>query len=213
MKGYGVYNMKLLRETIRRLILEEVCAGATAKIQQGLDEIEKRDLVIEVHIFSNGYDIKLVNSSGSLVGQFEVATSRRCPAYITMYTDVDDYLKGTGIGAVMYDVAVEVATKLGNYLTCDRNSVSDKAKQMWRYYNASDDYEEFQMDTKKGDYTPDDKSDDCNQLTFHRDTEISIMDDPSTYKEEFMASPFTKAYRKKRITTIPCLGDRYKENE
>ena len=104
--------MKLLRETIQQIILEDVCAGASAKIQQGLDEIEKRDLNVEVSILIDGYDIKLLDESGSVVGEFEVSSSRLCPAYITMYTDVDSYLQGTGIGAVMYDVAIEVAALL-----------------------------------------------------------------------------------------------------
>ena len=207
--------MKLLRETVRKLILEEVCAGASAKIQQGLDEIEKRNLVIEVDIFrEGGYDIVLRevwDGSSRTVGQYEVGTSRLCPAYITMWTEVDPGFKNTGIGAVLYDVAIEVATKLGGYLTCDRGTVSDNAKRMWRYYNVSDDYEAFQMDTRDGDYTPTDISDDCKQTIFHRDTKIPLNSEPNAYKDEFMASPFTKAFRKKRITTIPCLGDRYRE--
>lgn len=202
--------MKLLRKTIRRVILEEVCAGATAKIQRGLDEIEKRNLVIKVDMFTNGYDIQLLEGN-SLVGQFEVSTSRLCPAYITMYADLDSQFQDAGIGAVMYDVAIEVATKLGGYLTCDRGTVSDDAKPMWRYYDASDDYEELQMDTRNGAFTPDNPADDCKQTTFHRDTGIPWNRRPDTYKEEFMASPFTKAYRKRQITTIPCLGDLYRE--
>ena len=201
--------MKLLLETLRKLILEEVCADATARIQQGLDEIEKRNLVIRVDIFTNGYDIKLLEGD-SLVGEFEVSTSKRCPAYITMFTDLDSRLQGAGIGAVMYDVAIEVATKLGGHLTCDRGSVSEDAKPMWRYYNASNDYEELQMDTRNGHFTPDNPVDDCRQTIFHRDTG-TFPEDPS-FKEEFMASPFTKGFKKKRITTIPCLGDRYRES-
>ena len=208
--------MKLLRETVRKLILEEVCAGATAKIQQGLDEIEKRNLKIVVDIFQEGgYDIELheVWDTGSrTIGQFEVGTSRLCPAaYITMWTEVNPTLQKTGIGAVLYDVAIEIATQLGGYLACDRGSVSDQAKRMWRYYDASDDYEELQFDTQNGDYTPNDASDDCKQTVFHRDVKIPWDTEPSTYREEFMASPFTKAYKKKRITTIPCLGNRYRE--
>tara|TARA_X000000950_G_scaffold7522_1_gene8215 strand:- start:609 stop:1235 length:627 start_codon:yes stop_codon:yes gene_type:complete len=207
--------MKLLRETIRKLILEEVCAGATAKIQQGLDEIEKRDLVIQVDMKGqDGYNVVLKQNGGPghYYGLYEVGTSRLCPTYITMWTDVNPTLQKTGIGAVLYDVAIEVATQLGGYLACDRGSVTDEAKRMWRYYNASDDYEAFQMDTRDGYYTPDDKSDDCKQTIFHRDTGIPSHRDPTAYKEEFMDSPFTKAYRKKRITTIPCLGDRYRES-
>jgi len=207
--------MKILRETIRRVILEEVCAGASAKIQQGLDEIEKENLAIKAEIFSDGYNIELLfvwsNGNSSVVGQFEAGRSTLCPAFITMYTDLDGDLQGTGIGAVMYDVAVEVATSLHGYLACDRNNVSDEAKPMWRYYDASDDYEELQMDTRSGYFTPKNPADDCIQTTFHRDMDIPLDADPDTYKEDFMASPFTKAYRKKRMTTIPCLGNRYSE--
>jgi len=206
--------MKLLRRTVRKLLVTEMaCAGATAKIQQGLDEIEKRDLVIEVEFVElGGYDVFIREAESLMtVGMFEVSASRVCPVYITAWTEVNGYLAGTGIGAVMYDVAIEVATKLGNYLACDRGTVSSDAKPMWRYYNASDDYESFQMDTRNGYFTPGDPEDDCKQMIFHRDTKISKGDDPSTYKEEFMASPFTKAFKKKRITTIPCLGDRYIE--
>lgn len=202
--------MKNLRQYVRRLLLTEVCNGATAMIQRGLDVIEQRDLRVEVYIGNYGYDVILVSGDGIKRGLFEVTTVEDCPAYSTVWTEVKGDLKGTGVGAVMYDIAVEVATKLGGHLTCDRSSVSNKAKRMWSYYNASDDYEELQMDTRNGYYTPE-TSDDCKQLTFHRDTKISRDADPEAYREEFMASPFTKAFKKKQITTIPCLGDRYTE--
>lgn len=210
--------MRLLRKTIRKVILEEVCAGATAKIQQGLDEIEKRNFMIAVDIFrEGGYDIelrkRLPKGLSQVIGQYEVGTSRLCKAaYITQWTEIDPTLQKTGIGAVLYDVAIEVATQLGGYLACDRSAVSDQAKRMWRYYDASDDYDQLQFDTWNGDYTEDDESDDCKQTVFHRDEGISWDSDPASYKEKFMASPFTKAYRKKQITTIPCLGDRYTES-
>ena len=93
--------MKLLRETIRRLILEDACAGATAKIQKGLDEIEKRDLYVVVDIFhEGGYDISLRKGnkiSGRVVGEFEVAKSRRCPAYTTSWSDVNPILQKLGL--------------------------------------------------------------------------------------------------------------------
>ena len=212
--------MKLLREAIRRLILEDVCAGATAKIQKGLDEIENRDLVIEVDIFlKGGYDIILRQGRGSnakTVGQYEVGTSNQSKAaYITMWTDVHPHLQKTGIGAVLYDVAIEVATELGGYLTCDRSTVSEDARRMWAYYNASDDYEAYQLDTPDGHFTPDDPDDDIGQKIFYRAERKTLgkymVGDPAEYKNDFMASPFTKAYKKKRITTIPCLGDRYSE--
>lgn len=209
--------MKLLRETIRSLILQEVCAGVNAKIQQGIDEIERRNLFIRAEIDGDrGYDVILEEApdgGGRIVGHFEVAKSTQCePSYVTLWTEVNAGLHNTGIGAVLYDVAVEVATQLGSYLTCDRKDVSDEAKRMWRYYITSDDYEQLQLDTLRGEFTPDDKSDDCAQSVFHDDEEIPMGEyEAWMYKDLFMASPFTKAYRKKQITTIPCLGDRYSE--
>ena len=204
--------MKLLRETVRKLIIEEVCAGANKVIQQGLNALEENDLRVVVSILgTDGYDVELKAPDGKTVGVFEVSTSRVCPAYITAWTEVNLKYRFDGVGAVLYDIAVEVATKLGNYLTCDRGTVSPEARKMWKYYNASDEYEAFQMDTRDGAYTPEDNEDDCKQMIFYRSTEFSTKDDPASYKSEFMASPYTKAYKKKTITTIPCLGDRYSE--
>lgn len=209
--------MKLLRETIRKLILEEVCAGATEKIQQGLDEIERRNLVIGVIKQGSGYNVILNEKEGmgSLLGQFDVTTHPDAPesVFVTAWTEVDPSLENTGVGAVLYDVAIEFASKQSKYLTCDRNTVSKSARRMWAYYNASDDYEVYQMDTSDGYFTPDNPSDDADQRIFYRVARKTLgkyrVGDPTEYRNDFMASPFTKAYRKKRITTIPCLGDRY----
>ena len=214
--------MKLLRETIRKLLITEVaCAGATAKIQQGLDEIEKRNL--HVHVipenggFDWGYVVLLKDSDNKTVGQFEAATTPECASFVTQWTEVDSSLRNTGIGPVLYDVAVEFATEMGQYLACDRGTVSLEARKMWEYYNLSDDYEAFQMDTKDGDFTPDDPDDDCHQGIFYsvsrrksieKRFRVASMGDPN-FENEFLASPFTKAYKKKQTTTIPCLGDRY----
>ena len=207
--------MKLLRETIRRLILENVCAGATAKIQQGLDEIEKRNL--HVHVipenggFDWGYVVLLKDSDNKTVGQFEAATTPECASFVTQWTEVDSSLRNTGIGPLLYDVAVEFATEMGQYLACDRGTVSLEARKMWEYYNLSDDYEAFQMDTRDGDFTPDDPDDDCHQGIFYKISQSSrfaSMGDPN-FVDAFLTSPFTKAYAKKVITTIPCLGGRF----
>ena len=202
--------MRILRETIRRLILKEtICANATAKIQQGLDEIERMDLKVIVEFQGpEGYDVLIKEPSGSTVGMFEVSSHSQCPAYVTMWTEVNKIYRNTGLGVVLYDVAIETATKLGNYLTCDRGTVTADAKSMWAYYNESNDYEALQMDTQEGHFT-DETWDDTKQMTFFRDSKTSR--DSKDFEQKFMASPFTKAYKKKTITTIPCLGDRYIE--
>ena len=214
--------MKLLRETVRKIILEEeVCTGATTKIQQGLDKIEELDLrVIVTPEWAGadfGYVVLLKDPNDITKGQFEVTTHPDASVFITAWTEVNPSLKNTGVGAVLYDVAVEVASKQFNYLTCDRSTVSKDARKMWAYYNASDDYKAYQLDTVDGHFTPDDPDDDIDQRIFYRTARKTLgkyrVGDPIEYKNDFMASPYTKAYRKKRITTIPCLGDRYIEEE
>ena len=214
--------MKLLRETIHNLIMEaEICAGATSKIQQGLDKIEELDLRVIVSPEWAGADfgfvVLLKDSNDITKGQFEVATDPDASVFITAWTEVNPSLANTGVGAVLYDVAVEVASKQLNYLTCDRTTVSKDARRMWAYYNASDDYEAYQLDTPDGHFTPNDPDDDIDQRIFYRAARKTLgkyrVGDPTEYKNDFMASPYTKAYRKKQITTIPCLGGRYIELE
>ena len=211
--------MEELRKYIRKTLLAEACAGATAMIQKGLDEIEKRDLKIEVYIDpvgDGGYDVVLMSGSGDQsLGHYHVTASNAytvCASFVTISTEVDSELRNTGIGAVIYDIAIEVATKLGNYLACDRGHVSRQAKRMWSYYAASNDYEAFQLDTKDSTFTPQ-KDDDCQQYVFARDMGIDEEEIGRQHYEPFLSSPFTKAFRKKKITTIPCLGNRYTEVE
>jgi len=208
--------VKLLRETIRKLLITEVtCAGATAKIQQGLDEIEKRDLRIVVIPEDGGFDwgyvVLLKDSNNLTVGQFEAVTTPECASFVTQWTEVHSSLRNTGIGVVLYDVAVEFASMMDQYLACDRGTVSLEARKMWSYYNVSDDYEAFQMDTRDSDLTPDDPDDDCQQKIFYRTSRKTFGKGyrGSEWKDAFLASPFTKAYAKKQITTIPCLGNRF----
>ncbi len=213
--------MKHLRQYVRNLILTEACTGATAMIQKGLDEIEKRDLKIEVYIepkmsgiTNGGYDLVLMSSDGFYdLGHYHVTASSKyvpCATFVTVSTEIDSELRNTGIGAVLYDVAIEVATKLGSHLACDRGHVSRNAKRMWNYYAASSDYEAFQLDTKDSTFTPQ-KDDDCIQYVFARALDINEEEIGRQHKEPFLRSPLTKAYRKKKITTIPCLGNRYSE--
>lgn len=188
-------------------------------IQKGLDEIEKRDLKIEVYIDpvgDGGYDVVLMSGSGDQsLGHYHVTASNAytvCASFVTISTEVDSELRNTGVGAVIYDIAIEVATKLGSHLACDRGHVSRNAKRMWNYYASSNDYEAFQLDTKDSTFTPQ-KDDDCQQYVFARDLGIDEEEIGQQHKEPFFRSPLTKAYRKKKITTIPCLGDRYTEVE
>ena len=211
--------MKILRQTIRKLLINEArCAEATKKIQNAIEFMHANNMYIKFYKgYFGGLEIRLVQEYK--VGDYEPELRERGmldavklePAHVISYTEIDRDLEGLGLGALLYDVAVEMVTQMGSYLACDREEVSKSARRMWKYYASSNDYEALQMDLYPSHYnqkvflTPED-DDDISHEIFLRISGARI--EEPTFKEEFLASPFTKAYRKKRITTLPCIKDR-----
>ena len=74
----------------------------------------------------------------------------------------------TGWGPLLYDVAIEWATGQGSGLTSDRGEVSRDAFRVWNYYlRKRPDVEAAELDITNRGYekiTPDDESDDCEQI-------------------------------------------------
>ena len=68
-------------------------------------------------------------------------------------------LRGTGVGALLYDVACELTGEKG--LSSDRNEVSNAAWKMWKYMWKSNTYENIATYDWDGEQTPDDIMDDC----------------------------------------------------
>ena len=154
--------MNLLREYIRELLTE---SAVDPKIMRMIDKAE--DYGFNVDIMSNSV---IVYASGDIDNprakiNFERDTSfGPCMggSYVT-------YAKATGgFGPLAYDVAIEVT----GGLMSDRTEVSADAAIVWDYYvnnrpdvkvdqlDILEDYEEEQL-------TPDDKSDDCEQVPAH----------------------------------------------
>ena len=68
-----------------------------------------------------------------------------------------------GWGPLLYDVAIEWATKNGGGLISDRGSVSDDAQGVWNYYmNSRDDVTAHQLDDLANTRTPT-EDDNCQQ--------------------------------------------------
>ena len=105
-----------------------------------------------------------------------------------------------GWGPLLYDVAIEYATLMGNGLMSDRTEVSDEAYAVWNYYlkNRSD-VIKSQTDSEEGELTPDNKQDDCLQN--------STYDHLGKSDGDWVDNPLSKLYTKEP-TTIRSLGDR-----
>ena len=105
-----------------------------------------------------------------------------------------------GYGPLLYDVAVEIATKKGSGLVADRRSVSQSAERVWQYYldNRSD-VDVFQCDDPQNSLTPDD-FDNLNQ-TFVKALTASK-------RQNWTDSPLSKRFSKKNtmIRELDSLG-------
>ena len=165
--------MKTLRKTVRKILLEEfACASiANPNIGGGIAELERLGL----HIYSawplKAYDSGRANSivlniyddlgdlKGYWMGEFQVTGEYCHGAFQCTNTDVQN-LRGTGVGALLYDVACELVGKAG--LSSDRNEVSDAAWKMWKYMTLNDQtYDIKGTYDWDGEQTPDDLMDDC----------------------------------------------------
>ena len=73
-----------------------------------------------------------------------------------------------GWGPILYDLAMEYATKNGSGLMSDRQGVSEDAYLVWkRYMDERDDVEKIQLDDLINTLTPEEK-DNCAQLSSQR---------------------------------------------
>ena len=118
---------------------------------------------------------------------------------------IDHSETASGWGPLLYDVAMEWASKNGGGLTSDRGSVSKDAFRVWEYYlEKRPDVESIPLDIRNRGYekiTPDDESDDCEQaisVKYARDTNS----DP---KWGWSAQPTAYPYRVSGTPTMDAL--------
>ena len=154
--------MRLLREYIRQLLTE---SAIDPKIMRMIDKAEDYGLFVD--ITSNSvviYDGRDTDNPRAKIHFERDTTFGPCSggAYVT-------YAKAEGgFGPLAYDVAIEAT----GGLMSDRTEVSHEAMVVWDYYtNNRPDVKVDQLDILK-DYeeeqlTPNDKSDDCEQLPAH----------------------------------------------
>ena len=118
---------------------------------------------------------------------------------------IDHSDTASGWGPLLYDVAMEWASKNGSGLTSDRGSVSSDAYNVWNYYLRNrPDVESVQLDIRNRGYekiTPDDESDDCEQaisVSWARKTDTDP--DPG-----WSAQPTAYLYRVSGTPTMDAL--------
>ena len=215
--GQGLHKTLQLERTLRGILLEDSCASLNSKLQGAIDQMIEHDLSVEYQQWPDRIIVRLIRPEAPIV----VGTLRadKDPEWLGACNDgfvvgnarVRPQYRGTGVGALMYDVMLELAGDDG--VTADRTSVSDDAIRIWRYFFSSNDYAKKPLDDKKGTHTPDDPSDDC-EASSYEDHDPHVF---SWSKEDFQSHPINNMYVKKdkSLSTYKCLSDigRIKEKE
>ena len=143
------------------------------------------------------------------------------PLCMVVDTDIDEDLRKTGIGPLFYEYIADRVYPA--YIINDRGATSDKAARMWRYFHRNtNDYDRIQLDIT------DEEWEDTHVLTSQRWDDVgmeSFFDHeyggPSSspnltknftnypdIKEKLLASPFSKAYRRKNPSGISDWMDK-----
>ena len=208
--------MSLLREYIRESLLTEVARGLT--------DFRKRGYYVIVQDSGVAFQIELLDKHDIVIGiisaeRYEGGGAPCMNAYEIGWSSVDE----KGWGPLLYDLAMELATSKGSGIMSDRNNVSYKAQNVWRYYMANrGNVEPVQMDDWDDNLTPGDESDNCDQWrayergikggTFWDSENEETPWDPYG-KEVLLKSPTTKMYRWKGMSKIDALKkmSRWKE--
>ncbi|HIJ10556.1 TPA: hypothetical protein HA278_00735 [Candidatus Woesearchaeota archaeon] len=155
--------MKLLRQTIRKLILEQ---GMKTPADLGPYRIRIQDISQDIRISIVGQPRTGMLSLGHI--DIRKAGNNLCDNAWEVVKSRADH----GWGPLLYDVAMETVGKDG--LMCDRQSVSKPASRVWDFYlqnrtGEGGDIEAVQLDYVRRPFvTPDDPSDDCPQYSFLR---------------------------------------------
>ena len=99
----------------------------------------------------------------------------------------------SGWGPLLYDVAMEYATREGSGLISDRSSVSAEARSVWDYYMKNrGDVTGIQMDDLKNTLTPE-QEDNCEQRSASfNDWAINVRDMETDWRESPLSKRWTK---------------------
>ena len=199
--------MKLTEAKLKQLIKEvmtEVAKGP-ADLPDGVY------VAVEKHPAEKSYSIRYVNDEGKsprsshgFKGTVVIEEPQLADEYPCLEALMVSWASATkGYGPLLYDVAMEIATREAGGLVSDRTVVKPPAQKVWRYYLSNrsgegGDVTVIQLDNED-DYFENGTQDDCLQ-NIARGTITGMYDD-------FTDSPLSKLY-KKQPTTLRALGNK-----
>ena len=153
--------MKLLREYIREVLTE---SAIHPKIMRMIDRLEDEE---GGKVKINRYQVLVKDRQNKTLAQVSFDPTDGMHGNCSGASIVSIAEAEGGYGPLAYDIAIEAT----GGLAADRTEVSDEAESVWDYYaNYRKDVQVQQLDIDKynrdnhDQLTPDDNSDDCEQL-------------------------------------------------
>ena len=153
--------MKLLREYIRELLTESTIHP---RIMRMIDRLENEE---GGKVRINRYQVLVKDWQNKTLAQVSFDPTDGMHGNCSGASIVSSAEAEGGFGPLAYDIAIEAT----GGLAADRTQVSDEAEAVWDYYaNYRKDVQVDQLDIDymnsygEDQLTPDDKSDDCDQL-------------------------------------------------
>ena len=130
--------MRLLRETVRRMIIESISLIDSAVV----GSMKSKDLIFVTYMGQYGGDIylcerKYFDADYKDVTDYEGRIRLSWLGKKTLQvaeSDLNKKFRRQGIGALMYNVALSLCTEDGNWLMADRESVSSSADRIYDYW-------------------------------------------------------------------------------
>ena len=187
--------MRITGSQLRQIIREELLREARIT-PDNLPE----DVTFKLRISSAKNFIHVFARRGGLeIGQ--VTTSRvsdEASPCRDAYEVVSSGVKLKGLGPLMYDIAMEIATELGGGLISDRWAVSPSARNVWqKYQDSRPDVERLQLDSPENEITPA-REDNC-------DVKVSKIYSGSKELSVWRDHPLSGVYRKPGMETVRRL--------
>ena len=183
--------MRITERRLRRIIREALLLHEVRITPDNLPD----GIALRLRVSSGGniIDVTAV-SDGKNLGWVQAHRSRNFPPCHGAFEVVNSSAFRKGLGPLLYDIAMEVASEIGGGLMSDRMTVSDAAQRVWRKYQEDrPDVAYLKLDSEENERT-DPLEDNCN-----------VLNAKAHAGDDWYDHPLAGVYRKAGMETIRRL--------
>lgn len=195
--------MRISESHLRKIVRKEIRKSLISEAMTKAGELKKEDgWRVEISYLDRPGFIVRIKKNDETYGEISTKkTKSKCLNALYVYT-VESSKRG--LGPLLYDIAIELATEQGKSLTASRESVSMDALSVWEKYadSRSGEFDVGQLDSDPGILTPEDPADDCDYPKM-----VSMRKSPALSKDYLVSDPLSKTYSSRGTPTLKTLRD------